>query len=987
MTQHRLSRTVLSMAVAASTFLGGALIVASPLQVARAADGDVTKIAGGPQPYAPPNPVGPVAGDQVWFSVYAERIVEHDGFLYIRDIEGIHKVDEVTGSTQRIVGTGYGTTAAYSLPADGVPAVDVGIDWGRTLAVGPDGAIYFTATDASYADYRLYRIDPSTGLLTIVGSASAPDYLELGEGFFIDSGNSIWGQSSNGLQRVDGVSGAISTVFEFSTVDGVQTRLLGFTPDGAAYIVEDTYGLVDPYGFVSRQTLRINASGTVQVVADRRTACDEAIDAGGLQGQHEWVDNGVRSVTTVDLGGTANLCTVDLATGATTERVLTGSIVEFLIENPRRILANAITTLGDGTSFFVSAEGDGTYFLYRWDGAEPASFVTRSGTQLMYQGQPFRFTGINLYDANNTAGCGGQYGSGAALGDAIDEMGQPQVMRSWFFQPLATAAGVRDWTAFDHTLAIAQAKGVRIIATLGNQWLDCDGLNGGGGKYKTDAWYAGGYNTDVDPGMVVTYRAWVAEIVARYRDNPTIMAWEILNEPEVRVAQNGACAPNAATLLSDFSTDISALIKATDPHHLVSLGTIGGGQCGSDNANYATLHADANIDLCSIHDYQRPNDPIAGDQYNGIAKRLEQCRAINKPIFVGEAGLQLPETGNSTAVRAAELTAKMSAEFRAGMVGYVLWSWAKPPRVALTLADDIHDIGPGDPVLATLAAAPSSWPNDGGDTDNDGVSNAVDAGAGLAAGWNDNAGTSGSVTANPDGLSVVVLDAPTPAGVTIYVPSVGLPVRVMTVSVCGTPVEIDSGTWVTTTCGSVTTEVATGRVRIRLSSDTFVTVPAGASAKVEFPRNGTFTVGNVAGAGVSVTVEGTTTALTAGAAPRAFAAWNFVWLSPSTPNSARNVAHTRKPLTFRWILLDSQNRPVSTLQRVTLSTATAACRAGRVVSDIAPATFTLGHGLRYLGHGIYALSWTPPKTLRGSCKELQLDLGEGMTRRATFRFR
>src|SRR5439155_9088933 len=42
------------------------------------------------------------------------------------------------------------------------------------------------------------------------------------------------------------------------------------------------------------------------------------------------------------------------------------------------------------------------------------------------------------------------------------------------------------------------AHGVKVIATLGNQWIDCDGPAGGAGPYKTDAWYSGGY-TQPDP--------------------------------------------------------------------------------------------------------------------------------------------------------------------------------------------------------------------------------------------------------------------------------------------------------------------------------------------------------------------------------------------------------------------------------------------------------------------------------------------------------
>ncbi len=866
--------------------------------------------------------------------------------------------------------------------------------------------MYFTADDASGLGSRLYRIDPNTGVLRIVGNAGvASPYLGFSaEKLFVDNSNSVWLVASTlagefSIRRVDITTGLISTVFRFSTAPGVATDVLGFTPDGAAYVVEDTYDLADPYGLLSSRTLRIDASGTGVVIADRRSACDDAIIAGTVNGHRKWFDNGVASTviysdgtasgssptTTPGYIGTTTLCTVDLASGAMTDRTLTGAIVAFVNNlGPRQILANAVTTLANGTSYFVDRGNDGTYRVYRWDGPESPSFVTRSGQQLLLAGQPFRFTGMNLYEANNTGVCGGPFGSGSAFASAIDRMGNPQVIRSWFFQPLATAAGARDWTSFDHTLAVAAAKNVKLIATLGNQWADCDGLNGAAGKYKTNAWYAGGYSADVDPGMIVTYRAWVAEVVARYRNNPTIMAWEILNEPEVKVSKDGACAPNAANLLNSFTTDIAALIKTTDANHLVSLGTIGSGQCGSDNANYSTLHGNANIDLCSVHDYRQPDDPIAGDQYNGIAKRLEQCRALNKPLFVGESGLQFPEVAFSTAVRAQKLTAKMLAEFRAGAVGYVLWNWADPPRRAVTPNDDIHDIGQGDEVLATLAAAPTSWPNDGGDVDNDGFSNAVDAGAS----WNDSAGTTGSIT-NANDLGAVVLDAPAPAGVNVYVPrlSSGEPVRAMTVSQCGFPVDIDSGTWVTLTCGSLTGKVGTGRVRVRISNDTFLTIPAGATAKVEIAPDGKFTISNVVGSGVTLTVKGTTTPIASGTPPTSFPSFTFLWVTPGFGN-APTVTNAGKPFAMKWVLLDTSNRPVATLKQVTISvTNSDQCRGTKVVPNGAPLTLTLNHGLKYLGRGIYVATWTTPESYEKSCKAVHLDLGEGTTHDFTLRFR
>ncbi len=73
--------------------------------------------------------------------------------------------------------------------------------------------------------------------------------------------------------------------------------------------------------------------------------------------------------------------------------------------------------------------------------AAPAGFVTRSGTTLQLDGQPYRFTGINVYNANNASGCWYPMGSGSTLDDslaAISASGGPKVIRAWFFQALAT---------------------------------------------------------------------------------------------------------------------------------------------------------------------------------------------------------------------------------------------------------------------------------------------------------------------------------------------------------------------------------------------------------------------------------------------------------------------------------------------------------------------------------------------------------------------
>ncbi len=74
-----------------------------------------------------------------------------------------------------------------------------------------------------------------------------------------------------------------------------------------------------------------------------------------------------------------------------------------------------------------------------------------------------------------------------------------------------------------------------------------------------------------------------------------------------------------------FATDVSGLVKSIDSNHLVSLGTMGGGQCGSQSVEYQDLHSVATIDLCEYHDYHQPHDPMPGDQWNGLQVRIDSA--------------------------------------------------------------------------------------------------------------------------------------------------------------------------------------------------------------------------------------------------------------------------------------------------------------------------------------------------------------------------
>jgi mannan endo-1,4-beta-mannosidase len=343
------------------------------------------------------------------------------------------------------------------------------------------------------------------------------------------------------------------------------------------------------------------------------------------------------------------------------------------------------------------------------------SFITRQGQQLMLDGQPFRFTGMNIYAANSDGWCGEDY-SASELRAAFDGIGsRDTVLRAWFFQTMAAQkgpdgswSGVRDWSHFDQTLAVAAEKGVHVVVTLTDQWGECG--DGGASGYKTKDWYLGGYNVP-DPVLAakyaswVSYRDWVTEVVTRYRDNPTILAWQLINEAEVKDSLDAGCPagdPNDpmdhGNILRDFAQDISGLIRGIDSNHLISLGTIGSGQCGTQDWQYTLIHALPNIDLCEYHDYSLAAMP--GDQYNGLQRRLDQCAALDKPLFVGETGITPNDLADKSLDARAELfDSKFRAQFAAGVVGELVWDYRRTGSTLTTF-----DIGTGDPTLLRLQA-------------------------------------------------------------------------------------------------------------------------------------------------------------------------------------------------------------------------------------------------------------------------------------------
>jgi hypothetical protein len=341
---------------------------------------------------------------------------------------------------------------------------------------------------------------------------------------------------------------------------------------------------------------------------------------------------------------------------------------------------------------------------------------------------PWKPIGYNQYRLTSTSSgyvCDGGYGavSDAKLAVWLDQIraAGATVVRTWFFQSQfdsdGTGRGAGSFAAFDRVLAGAAERGMKVIPVLTNHWADCEF----GGAAKTVDFYESGFRSPGD-GYQHSYLEYARLVAEHYRDEPAIAFWQLVNEAEAPSSGGGCEEDRAASALRSFAAEMTGALKGVDPNHLVSLGTMGSGQCGTANGHYRQIHEP--VDICEYHDYDyegnsndNSDNPIPGDEWNGLAQRLNQCGAsgLRKPIFVGEAGISADVAGaltpDSLQRRAEFFSAKIDAQMAAGVDGFVLWEKVLEASDSPSVAGghEAYGVGYGDPTEATTRAYGEPW--------------------------------------------------------------------------------------------------------------------------------------------------------------------------------------------------------------------------------------------------------------------------------------
>lgn len=169
------------------------------------------------------------------------------------------------------------------------------------------------------------------------------------------------------------------------------------------------------------------------------------------------------------------------------------------------------------------------------------------------------------------------------------------------------------------------------------------------------------------PQIKDAYKEYIKQFVIRYKDSPTIMAWELANEPRCGAdgVRNLPVSDNCTTdTLTTWIDEMSTFVKSLDPDHLVTWGGEGGfnGESddwaynGSDGGDFDANLALPNIDFGVFHtypDWWTKTVPWA-DQW--IKDHATAGRTAGKPVVHEEYGWMTPEVREQNGIPAVNAT-------------------------------------------------------------------------------------------------------------------------------------------------------------------------------------------------------------------------------------------------------------------------------------------------------------------------------------------
>ncbi|MFS1512083.1 glycoside hydrolase family 9 protein [Chengkuizengella sp. SCS-71B] len=283
----------------------------------------------------------------------------------------------------------------------------------------------------------------------------------------------------------------------------------------------------------------------------------------------------------------------------------------------------------------------------------PSGFVSTSGTEFMLDGKPFYYAGTNNYYL--------MYKSNKMIDDVLEDANNMglKVIRTWGFmdgngqegivmQPELGVYNEDGFDRFDYAVYKAKELNIKLIVPLVNYWSDF------GGMEQYQQWLGLSNKTDfyTNPDAITAYKNYISHFLNRvnpytgvkYINEPTIMAWELGNEPRNPDDKSG-------DTLVNWADEISTFIKSIDSNHLVATGDEGFyndpnssdyTRSGYEGVDWERLTALPNIDYGTVHMYPDHWGTAGNAEEWGniwISDHIQDAHEIGKPVIFEEFGL------------------------------------------------------------------------------------------------------------------------------------------------------------------------------------------------------------------------------------------------------------------------------------------------------------------------------------------------------------
>lgn len=279
---------------------------------------------------------------------------------------------------------------------------------------------------------------------------------------------------------------------------------------------------------------------------------------------------------------------------------------------------------------------------------DPSKFVTVKNDQFQLEGRPFPVKGLNYYPRRAPWQRFITEANPADMAEELDlikKAGFNTLRVFLWYEPLFTCQpedAIPNETTFatlDKLFALADERGLKLIVTLND---------------LPDLTFRPLYTDFAHYDNQTIY------VVRRYRNKPSLLAWDLRNEGDINHgAQSAEDARFTQKEVIDWLAHISPIVRENDSHHLITAGWWGN-----------PLPTEPYVDFLSFHHWTEANE---------LQGRINQYqKATPKPLLLGEVGYDswadTPAASRAEEEQAEKLGHVIRVAEARKLSGWVIWT-------------------------------------------------------------------------------------------------------------------------------------------------------------------------------------------------------------------------------------------------------------------------------------------------------------------------